>query len=222
MPDETQETDLLPRGEWQIEAAYLHNLYSTGGPSDIGQVLIRYGFSKRLELRFLTEAGSELHKYIENTVQSTFPAAASAKILLLKDHRCLPDITLITYLHLPFYNVEKDKKAYWSSIFLIAFNNELGKKWKLEYNAGLQQEAYSMQWAYILNAAIHYQEVDQLEIFSEYFAQYHPSDNSQHNVGAGLAYQLNNYVEVFAMAGGTVNYAESNHYINAGVAFKLP
>ncbi len=222
MPDETQETDLIENGHWQVETAYLHNYYKDGNHSSIAQGLFRYGVSKHLELRLLVEAGSELQRYIEETVQSTYPAAVSAKILLLKDHKNLPDITLVSYVQLPFYNVSKDKKAYWSPIFLLALQNEFGKKWKLEYNAGIQQEAFSTQWAWVGNASLHYKLSDQLELFTEYFAQYKSSDNPQHNLGAGVAYQLNNYFQFFAMAGGTVDYAESNRYFNVGVAFRIP
>jgi hypothetical protein len=222
MPDETQETDLVEKGQWQVETAYLHNVYKQGSHSSIGQGLFRYGVSKHLEMRLLVEAGSELERYIEETVQSTYPAALSAKILLLKDHKGLPDISLVTFLQLPFYNVSKNKKAYWSPIFLLAFQNKFGEKWKLEYNAGIQQEAYSTDWAWMGNTAIHYQLSDHVELFAEYFAQYQSGEDPQHNVGAGIAYQVNNFIEFFGMAGGTVNYAESNRYVNVGFAFRRP
>ncbi len=222
MPDETQEPDLVGKGIMQIETAYLHNFYKEGKRSAIGQGLFRYGLSDYVELRLLVEAGSQLVRYMEETVQSTYPAAASAKIRLLKDRKNLPDISLISYLQLPVYKVSKDKKAYWSPIFIFAFQNEFGEKWKLEYNVGVQQQAYSTQWAWIGNTSVHYKLVEQLEVFAEYFAQYQNKENPQHNLGGGLAYQLNNYLELFAMAGGTVNYEQSNHYINGGVAFRLP
>ncbi len=127
MPDETQETDLVDSGDWQMEAAYLHNIYKTDGNSAIAQGLLRYGVSKRLELRLLVETGRQLGQYIEETVQSTYPAAVSAKVLILKDHQYLPDITLISFLHLPVYKTSKDKKAFWSPIFIMAFQKEMGK-----------------------------------------------------------------------------------------------
>jgi hypothetical protein len=222
MPDETQETDLIDKGAWQVETAYLHNSYKEGRHSSIWQGLFRYGVSKHLELRLLVETGSNLQRYVEKTVQSTYPVAASAKILLVKDHRYLPDMSLVTFLQLPVYNINKNKKAYLSPAFLLAFQNELGRKWKLEYNTGIQQEAFSTQWAWMGNAAIHYKLVDPLELFIEYFAQYQHGESPQHNAGYGVAYQLNNYIEFFIMAGSTVDYDESNHYINGGVAFRMP
>ena len=92
----------------------------------------------------------------------------------------------------------------------------------MEYNAGIQQEAYSTEWARIGNASVHYKITDQLELFSEYFAQYHAGEGPQHNLGGGAAYQLNNFIAFFAMAGSTVNYQQANHYYNGGVAFRLP
>src|SRR5690349_317474 len=94
MPDETQETDIVDKGQWQLEAAYLHNIYKSGDRSSIGQALIRYGVSKHLELRLLVENGRQLEQYIVNTVQSTYPYALSAKVVVLKDVQNLPDISL--------------------------------------------------------------------------------------------------------------------------------
>jgi hypothetical protein len=222
MPDETHETDLVDKGTLQIETAYLLNNYKESKHSSIWQGLVRYGVSKHLELRLLVETGSNLKSYVEKTVQSTYPLAASAKILLVKDHKFLPDISLISFLQLPFYNINKETKVYWAPVFLVAFENKTGKKWQFDYNAGIQQEAFSTEWVWLGNVSVHYKLVEQLEFFTEYFAQYQHGNNPQHNLGAGAAYQLNNFMEFFIMAGGTIDYAESNHYFNGGVAFRIP
>ncbi len=222
MPDETQETDVIDKRQWQVEMAYLHNNYKEGKRSSIGQALVRYGVSSHFEMRVLVEAGRELRNYIEQTVQSTYPVALSAKLVVLKDHQNLPDIALISYLQIPFNPKNTDKKVYWSPIFIVALQHEFDEKWKLDYNTGVQQEAYSTEWAWIANTSLHYKVLDQLELFTEYFAQYQHLQNPQHNIGGGMAYQVNNYLQCFFMAGGTVNYAEANHYFNGGIAIRRP
>lgn len=223
MPDETVETDLVEPGQLQAEAAFLYNRFRQASHARIGQLLLRYGVSKRLELRALAEDGCQRDRYMEETVQSTYPLAIGAKLVLLKDHGpLLPDLTLVATLKLPFTSRSGEQAAYWSPIFLLAFQNKLGENWKLEYNAGLQQEAYSTDWLWLANASLHRKIAKPLEVFAEYYAQYAPGEAPQHNLGGGLAWQLSNHTEVYVSGGSTIDYAEHNHFFSGGIAFRLP
>lgn len=222
LPDETEETVLVKKGQWQFETSVLYNTYKKEKASLVGQGLIRYGLSHAVELRLLVEDGRQRDTYITSTVQSTYPLAASAKVLVLKDVKGLPDISLVSYLKLPFTSRTKEQQRYWSPLFLAAFQNKLSSKWKLEYNAGIQQEAYGTAWAWLANGSLHYKITDPLEVNIEYYAQYQVNELPQHNLGAGIAYQLGKYVEVYVSAGSTIFYSEANHFINTGVAVRLP
>ncbi len=222
LPDETEETDLVKKGQWQFETAVLYNAYKKEKSSHIGQGMVRYGVSHNLELRLLVEDGKQRDTYLTSTVQSTYPLAASVKVLLLEDKKGLPDIALVSYLKLPFTSRTKAQQRYWSPIFLAAFQNKWGTKWKLEYNAGIQQEAYSTSWAWLGNASLHYKLAEPLELFAEYYAQYQSKESPQHNIGGGLAYEWGKYVEIYASAGSTVFYEEANHFISTGIAVRLP
>ena len=224
LPDETEETDLVETGKLQIETGVLYNRYKEDGPASvIGQGLLRYGVSKRLEVRLLVEDGRQRDTYITKTVQSTYPMAASAKVLLLQDVKGLPDVTLVSYLKLPFTSHNSLQKAYWSPSIGLAFQNKFGSdKFKLEYNVGGQQEAYSTDWVVFVNASMHYKLTDQLELFTEYFSQLQPGETPQHNLGGGVSYQLNNYFEFYVSSGGTIHYDEANHFYSGGVAMRLP
>src|SRR4051812_49274912 len=80
LPDETEETDLIEKGELQAEVAYLHTKFPEGAQPSIGQALLRYGLMEKLELRLLLEEGYARDKYMEETVQSTYPLAFSIKL----------------------------------------------------------------------------------------------------------------------------------------------
>src|SRR5690349_6969943 len=84
MPDETEETDLLEKGQFQLETAFLHNGYQKGSSSNIGQAMLRYGLAKPVELRLLIEDGDMRDKYLDETVQSTYPLALGTKVTLVK------------------------------------------------------------------------------------------------------------------------------------------
>ena len=221
LPDETEETDLVGKGELQIETAFLFNSYKDSKKSFIGQGMIRYGLSHRLEVRMSVEDGKNRDRYINETVQSTYPLAASAKASIIKDINGLPDITLVGYIKLPFTSKTKEQTRYWSPLILAAFQNKLSEKWKLEYNWGIQQEAYSANWVWTGNVSLHYKIVKPLEVFTEYYAQYDKGSPPQHNVGGGLAYQINKALEVYVAGGSTVHYEESNYFMNGGLAVRF-
>lgn len=220
MPDETVETDLTEAGQWQLETAFLFNKFRQPPDAAVGQMLLRYGVSKRLELKLLAEDGRERDRYMEETVQSNAPLAVGAKLALLKDHGWLPDITLATMVKLPFTSRSSEQVPYWSPIILAAFQNSFGERWKLEYNAGAQQEVYSTSWVWLANASLHYHITQPLEAFVEYYAQFKPHEAPVNNLGGGLAYQIGNQVEIYASGGSTVGIEDYNYFVSGGIAFR--
>lgn len=76
LPGQTEETALVEKGQVQLETSLLYNRYKNVPSSLIGRALLRYGLSKRLEIRFLVEDGRQRDQYIEETVQSIYPLEA--------------------------------------------------------------------------------------------------------------------------------------------------
>jgi len=200
----------------------LYNRYKHAPSSLIGQALLRYGIAERLELRFLVEDGRQRDQYISETVQSIYPLALGTKIALLKDVKGLPNITLVSYLKLPFTSRSSEQKIYWSPSVLLAFEHKIGDKFKLEYNVGAQQDAYDTDWEMLGNLALHYKLTQKLELATEYYARYQPGENPSHNIGGSISYEIGNALEVYLSGGSTLYTEEQNHFFNGGVAFRLP
>ena len=219
--DKTEETGLLKRGQWQLEGGYLFNAYREGPSSDIGQLFIRYGLTKHVEVRVMTEQGHGRDRYIEETVQSNYPLSAGIKIKLLKNHRVLPDMTLVGYLHLPFTAHNKMQSLYWSPIVFMAFQHRLSDKWSIDYNLGGQQEAYGTTWLGICNGSVHYKITNDLETFAEYFAQYEPGETPQHNLGAGLTYSISKSIATYLAGGHSIFDHDYKYFISVGAAVKF-
>jgi Putative MetA-pathway of phenol degradation len=219
--DKTEEPALLKKNETQLEAAFLRNYYTYDPSSSIFQGMVRYGLSNSLEVRLITEQGPGRDRYITKTTQSTYPLAAGMKVKLLENHQWLPDMTLVTYIHIPFAARKKAERLYWSPLIFMAFQHKLSEKWSLDYNAGAQQTAYGNSWAAVLNASVHYKMTDPLEIFGEYFAQYEPLEDPQHNLGGGISYVVNSWLALFVSGGSTIFSADGNYYFSGGAAVKL-
>lgn len=220
LPDETEETDLLDKGEFQVEAAFLHTQFASGSNPSVAQAVIRYGLLSRLELRLLVEDGFARDRYLEETVQSTYPLALSTKVSLLKEHPVLPDITLVAYLKLPFTSHTSEQNLYWSPAVSLAFQNKFKDKWKLKYNAGIQQEAFSKDWVEFFNASLHYKVSQRLEPFLEYYGQYQSGEDPQHNAGLGLFYQLSNALGIYAVGGSSIDYEPGNWFGSIGIVYR--
>lgn len=222
LPDETEEASLVDKGSMQLETALLLNRYHKDASSVIGQVLLRVGLSDRVELRALLEEGKNRDTYFDQTVQSTMPLGIGSKISLVKDHHWLPDMTFVGQLCLPVTSKSSQQREHWSPILLMAFENKLSPKWKLENNAGGQQEIFSTQWVWLANGSLHYHISDPLEVFVEYYAQYGVGKSGHNNVGGGLTYQLGDNIQVYLSAGSSVGYHEPNQFAAGGIAFRLP
>jgi hypothetical protein len=223
MPDETEETDIVDPGQIQLETAILYNRFSEGDPAIIGQALLRAGLSKTVELRMIAEDGKSRDRYLSETVQATQPLALGTKIVLVKDKRIIPDITLVGYLKIPATSRSAEQSAYWSPIALLAFQHAFAaEKIKLEYNIGAQQEAFSNEWVWLGNASLHYKLTTSLEGFFEYYAQFTSAEAPNHNLGGGLALEIGNRLEVYISGGHTINQPDYNYFLAGGIAIRTP
>lgn len=220
MPDESEETNILKKGQWQFEPALLYNKYKDGGHSTISQLMVRYGAGRKIELRVLSEQGSHLHRYIEETVQSTYPLAFGPKIQLFEGRKLIPSIALVSFLNLPITTHGKEKD-HLTPLFLAAFQNEFSEKFKIEYNGGIQQGAFSREWSELVNASAHYKILDPVEVFVEFFAQYQHGSSPENNLGGGIAYQFAKNFEFYVSGGSSIHQSDYNRFVTAGLAIRV-
>jgi Putative MetA-pathway of phenol degradation len=220
-PDQSEDVKVMKPGQVQFETGMIYNSFDKGKNAFIAHELIRFGVVKKLELRMLVEDGRQRDRYIEETSQSVYPISLSAKYSLLEDHDWLPDVTVVGYVKLPFTSRSSSQTAYWSPAFIAAFEQELTKKLKLEYNAGIRQNAYDKEYAWIGTAGLLYDLSPKLEVFAEYFAQYQPEEAPQHNIDAGLLYDIGRNMQLDLAAGSTIFYEEPNRFLSLGFCYRV-
>jgi hypothetical protein len=220
-PDQTEEVHLVPKGRFMLETGISTNQFDSGRNANIVKTMLRYGITKRMELGFLMEQGRDRNRYMEETVQSTYPLALRLKLALLEKHHWLPDITLVTYWQIPVSKNDKGDHAQNSISMLLAFLNEFSEKWKLEYNAGFQQEAFSKDIAWQVYTSIHYKLTDKLESFIGSYSQFQNYKQPFHNVDAGLGFKLKENIQLDVAAGTSVDYPERNKFLTVGISVML-
>ena len=220
-PDQTEEVRLVPKGRLMLETGISTNKFDSGRNANILKTMLRYGLTKGLELGLLIEQGRDRNRYLEETVQSTYPLALRLKLALLEKHQWLPDITLVTYWQVPVSKNDKGEHAQNSISMLLAFLNEFSDKWKLEYNAGFQQEAFNKDISWQVYTSIHYQLTEKVESFVGSYSQFQNHKKPFHNVDAGLAFKLKENLQLDIAAGTSIDYPESNRFLTAGFSIML-
>ncbi|RYZ38768.1 MAG: transporter, partial [Sphingobacteriales bacterium] len=213
---QTEEVHVVPRGKFVLENGFASTQFDSGRSALIVRSMLRYGLMKNLEVGLLSEQGRDRNRYIEETVQSTYPLALRLKVALLQKHRWLPDISLISYWQIPVAKNDEGEHARNSFSVLLAFLHELSEKWKLEYNTGFQQEAFSKDIAWQLYTSVHYKLTEKMETFVGSYSQFENHKEPFHNVDAGLGYKLNKNMQVDVAAGTSVGYPEHNNFATVG------
>jgi hypothetical protein len=220
LPDETEGTNILNKNEVQIECSYLRANFPSGPQPRIVQALLRYGLLEKVEVRLLVEDGSYRDRYLEETVESTYPLALSTKITLLHKHGVLPDITLVAYLKLPYTSHTTEQTNYWSPMVALTFNNDIGERWSVEYTAAVQEEPFSTEWVTSSSASLHFKLTRRWEIFSEYYGQYKSGEGAMHNAGIGSFYQFNNHFGAYLVGGKSFSSAPINSFGSIGIVVR--
>jgi outer membrane putative beta-barrel porin/alpha-amylase len=220
-PDQTEEVHLVPKKRFMVESGFISTRFDSGRNALIVRTMLRYGITKGVEIGLLTEQGRERNRYIEETVQSTYPVAARLKVALLEKHKWLPDITLVSYVQLPFGKNDEGKNARGSISALLAFMHELSDKWRFEYNAGFQQEAFDHKFGWQVYTSLHYKLTEKLESFVGSYSQFERDQHPFHNMDAGLAYKIKEHFQVDIAGGTSINYHEQNEFLTVGFAVML-
>lgn len=226
-PDQTESPHIVAKGKLQAEAGITVNPFdsSDGETPVIGMLVLRYGLSKKIELRLMAEEGRNRDRYIEETTQGLYPLAIGGKWLLLERERgIVPQMALMGWVKLPFSSRSSEQTIYWSPQVLMAFENKIGEKIEIEYNAGGKQDAYDKEWEGMASLSLHYELSGRLKLFVEYFGHYQPQEDPVHNADAGLLYLINPSLQL-DMAFGRSAYAvpeKKSSFVNAGFSIRLP
>ncbi|HTL07014.1 MAG TPA: transporter [Chitinophagaceae bacterium] len=216
-PDQSDGASIVEKHKWQLESSLYYTALEGEKNAFISSTLLRYGVSKKLELRMLAEQGKNRDNFIEGTAHSQYPLAVSAKWGLVQDKKGWPDISVVGYLQLPFTN--GDQPHYWSPALLLITEKEWGQ-FTLTSNVGIKQEPFSTDWDWQATADLKYALAEQWQIFGEYFSQF-GKEEPFHNVDAGLLF-FPSKKWMLSLSGGTsLRHMPGNRFVNAGFAVQL-
>lgn len=219
-----QNAQLLNRNETQIEAAAIANRFDDKSePSFAGSLFLRYGLSKRSELRALIQEGYNRDKFMQRTMQSFNPLSVGAKLSVVKDKEYLPDVALSGYVNLPFTAHTKEQSVHWSPALFMIFEKELSnKRWVFLGNTGFQQNSFNTDVVWQVLGRIKFEGLDHNDITLELVENYQVGEYPAHCIDVGYAHDFTDNFEVNACIGGTIFTADANQFVSIGLSMRMP
>lgn len=199
-PDQSDGTYVMPKGIFQLETG-LSSVQVNGGFDDITQnTLLRYGLVKKLELRLLVNEGAASDDGFHHTRFVLYPLTISAKYALCEQHGILPAVSAVGYLQLPFAATKEYQLDYAAPVFLLAFQNDINKRWTLGYNAGISWDGVEDDPFYIARMSLALTVNSKVSVYAEYFGNYASGTEPEHNIDLGICYLLKPRLQLdFAM-----------------------
>ena len=210
-PDQTDGTYTLPAKKFQIEAGLVIN------DSSFSQnAMFRYGISKSIEVRLLTNYGVATHAPKDFIFD---PVGISSKQKIYKGCGYIPQVTTVEYVWLPSSaskNVRPDKIP---TSVLIALQSDFTKNISLDYNGGILFPANDNNTNWIFTASLGINLSEKSSLFCEYFARFATAESPDNDVDAGFLYLINNHLQIDVAFGSSTRFKRNNDFASTGISY---
>lgn len=222
-PDQTESAFTVPKKYFQGEFGFGKENFEGNNYNLIYPTfLLKYGMSKRIELRLEGNFLSEYIQMIPNPKKTTSlePIEIGTKVSLFEEKGLLPKTSLIVHLGLPFAgsNVDKDRNLFPS--FRFTLQNSITEKIGLGYNVGAEWNGYDNNPAWLYTFSPNFSIGKKWYAYVEAFGFYE-EEAWQHNFDAGIAYFVSNDTKLDVSGGFGVGSSLLKNYLALGFSFRL-
>ena len=212
-PDQTECPFIVKKGYIQAEIGFnratSENLFPTS--------LVKYGVSKRFELRYVSVLAQEPGKEIRFQTE-----AVGFKCALLQPSGWKPRTSVIVHYNWDHQNrdfSEKNLRGHSIGDVVFTMQNDLNKQFGVGYNLGTELHSNgSFEGIYRVapNMLIGKKGYAYVEVFGRFPA----SEYADHSYDAGFAYYLNEDIKLDVSAGQSFTRPE-DYYFALGISFRL-
>lgn len=212
-PDQTECPFIVKKGYIQAEIGFnratSENLFPTS--------LVKYGISKRFELRYVSVLAQEPGKEIRFQTE-----AVGFKWALLQPSGWKPRTSVIVHYNWDHQNrdfSEKNLRGHSIGDVVFTMQNDLNKQFGVGYNLGTELHSNgSFEGIYRVapNMLIGKKGYAYVEVFGRFPA----SEYADHSYDAGFAYYLNEDIKLDVSAGQSFTRPE-DYYFALGISFRL-
>jgi hypothetical protein len=225
-PDQTECPYIVKKGFIQIESGISFIKEKAGLKTVLfPTVLTKYGLSRRLELRLLTELNILETPVIipwGNTVNyGLVPVEIGAKFLLMEEKGLLPQACLLSHLAIPRFASKKFQSSLLAPTFIFLFQNTINKTISLGYNLGIEWDGESKKPYNVYTIALGINMGQRWYSYLEIFGSSHQDAGAQHTVDGGLAYYVNDNIKIDCNGGFGIREQGIDHFFGVGFSIRF-
>jgi len=220
-PDQTESSSTVPKTSLQIETGILIGFSDDGLLSErqilAPTTLVRYGLTKSLEIRLVSQFESVKNRTTSNTVNGISDLEIGAKFQILKKEGINTEIAFLSHLIIPIgsKNITLDK---FTTINKIAFSHSLSAKMGMGYNVGYNYFGEGQgDLTYSLALAI--EVAPKIGIYFEPYGEVINFDKHQANVDSGITYLIKNNLQLDLSFGIGLNH--KMNYTSIGMSINI-
>lgn len=219
-PDQTETPSIVPKGMFQIETGFSFQKNDSENEFlTLPSTLWKYGVSKKLELRLITEFISENNNDGKN--KGFLPLSVGFKVNLFKENGWLPKTSVISHVSLKNIASSRYKNDYYVPDFRFTMQHTLSKKCSLGYNLGAEWDGFTKQLTLIYTLTNGYSINEKLGCYVELFGFAPQKETSIHNFDCGFTYLIsNNFMLDLSSGNGILKNAPKN-YFAFGFSFRI-
>jgi hypothetical protein len=219
-PDQTESSSTVSQGSLQIETGILIGFSEANDNSErqllAPTTLFRYGITKGIELRILSQFESVKDDFKTSTGISDLEIGA--KIQLVQNEDVNTEIAFLSHLILPTGSSELSLDRA-GTINKLSISHELSKTMGLGYNVGYDYFGIgqgNLTYSMALGIGIN----NKVGVYIEPYGQLTDFDKHEMSFDAGVAYLINKNVQLDFSFGTGLNH--TMNYISVGTSINLP
>jgi hypothetical protein len=218
-PDQSDGSHIVEKKHLQLETGLQFSKLNKITNSLDNVTLIRYGVTKKFEVRLLNQYSTIRDS---STVSGLQPLTISFKNQLCKQHGVLPKITLVSYFHLPFALSKTFQADHFGYAFTLALRHELNSKLKLYTNIGLMEDQQTTDISYLSTVEFNYNVTDKFSSFIEYYGNYAKHVPATNGMDIGFIYVLKNNFAIDLALGSPTLKLGVTRFISFGTSIRFP
>lgn len=219
-PDQTECSFIVPKGYIQAENGFTYeNISEDEKAIDHPTTLWKYGLSKKVEFRLITELVTEKQKGL--TVSGLAPIKLGFKVNISQEKGIIPITSLIVHLVVPGIASPVFRSNYYAPSFRFTMQNTLSKKISLGYNLGAEWDEQTHKPVYIYTLTTGYAITEKLGSYLEVYGFLAKDELADHRMDGGFTYLINNNIMLDISGGFRITTSSPQNYISLGFSYRF-
>ncbi|MEJ7676322.1 MAG: transporter [Segetibacter sp.] len=227
-PSESFSPAIVLKNHFQVEAGFRKEYDNNEGErSDeylYPSALLKYGLTKKLELRMLIEEEAD-YDYTPDkhkTAGGLEPIKVGLKYNLFDEKGALPKTSLIARGDIPMLSSPDFKSDFVAPLFRLAMENSLTKKLSIIYNIGEEWEEDDVHGEFFYSISPQFEVSEKFKVFAEVFGYISKDQAAKNTFDAGLLYQVTPNLQFDIFGGTAISKNAPDNFIELGISFRLP